>query len=370
MKNGTTPLQSPTQLWLDSEEHTYRLDGQLRIYGHEVDGTQCIPKDGWEPEQIQCIPTQACVEQETHYIDTHTAVYHATRKVNYALDLFFRALSEENGIAWIRTSSSFPRKRTITDIKKIQTAVSNSYDNSPYLSWHLLSCNPTLWHNTDFSSEESTVDYFFGDSSVLEFDFDTLLYDMLDQKELLVGQPAKRKALYKQFEEVVADPLYGEQGVIYQYVIPNTLVNDIAYISKMNGKVDEHNPDALSTLTRLKTKDDLPLNSNTLQVRLLVPKLLDPEIASQLIVHNHVNMTSEVHDQFIKSIQTLAKLTLGQSLEAPLKKDIQPAREEVTSDRLSNALGRNSMFSFKPRQEQSSEPEPSSTEFNSNGYKK
>ncbi len=76
---------------------------------------------------------------------------------------------------------------------------------------------------------------------------------------------------------------------------------------KKYGILDTDNPDALHTLLSLKTPGALVPNHNTLQVRLFVPKLLDPNYAPYLSCKNHMNIDEQFHQDFIKKIQKLAQ---------------------------------------------------------------
>ncbi len=320
----STKYQSPTKLWFTSGRHTMERDGKTIIIGHEKvqiqnhsgetksDYNVFEPTDGWTEEQMQTVPTDAYIEKEREYLDTHVSVCHATQKSNYALDLFCQALSSDvsRKKSWIRTSKLYQNNKdsTIFDIDKVKRQFDehNRVDNTRYFSWHLLSCSPSLWQNTDYDSQESTVDYFFRNSSVTHHAFGSLINEILDNHHLLIDEHEKRQELIQQFNLLVDNNKYGKQGVIYQYLIPHYLVNSIAYISKTNGQPDTQNPDALHTLIQLKTPHTIVPNHDTLQVRLLVPQLLDDDISSKLTVVTHTNINPELLYEFKQAMFELA----------------------------------------------------------------
>ncbi len=309
---------SPTALWIHSENHT-RWDNDCEnftIIGHDKNGNIVEVSDGWKPEHIRKIPTNECIALENQYINTHVSVYHATKKASYALDIFCRELKvlfgEKSNTAWVRCSST-PLTKPIflpcANIEEMKEKMKrdSSIDNSRINAWHLLSCNPSLWHNSDYASEESTVDYFHDNNSVQSPDFEELIFAFLDEINLLKNQTNERNKLIEDFGRIVNNEMYGEQGVIYQYLIPHDLVNKVAYVSEASGKFDEKNPEALSTLLKFKTPGELVSNHDTFQIRLFVPMLLNPNISSHLTIKNYVNMDKEIHQDFIMNIQQLAQ---------------------------------------------------------------
>lgn len=329
---------SPTKAWFEDAEHVYKKEEQEYIWGH-INGTEQVkPEEGWKPEQMNAIPTKACIEQEIKYTNTYVTVYHATKRESYALDLLCRTLNlNKDNICWIRPTRTLPlglkKAETITDIDVIRQKCSQHGDNKAVTSWHLLSCNPTLWHNADYDSMESTVDYFYKNGSVQSHNFKDLIEILLNEHGLLVGHESERKQLYEQFAQLVSDSAYGNQGVIYQYSIPHELVNEIAFISKSNGIWDEANPDALHTLTKLKTPGASTPNHNTLQVRLLVTKLLDPSIAPFIKVENFMNLDAALKKQFENNIQKIAEIALNGPTEKRIVKE-EPRQESYKSSAL------------------------------------
>ncbi len=139
----------------------------------------------------------------------------------------------DNKTAWLRCTSTPPGMR-YTDIEQIKCKMEQRYsiDNTSNNAWHLLSCNPSLWQNSDYDSQESTVDYFYSNVSVTQLDFSHIIHRILDDMNFLINQKSERKLLIENFHKTVANEIYGNQGVIYHYLIPHQLVNDIAYISK------------------------------------------------------------------------------------------------------------------------------------------
>ncbi|MFC7782589.1 SidE phosphodiesterase domain-containing protein [Legionella taurinensis] len=341
---------SATALWIESDEHTYSTEdgtsslkkekesvqeertpfqrsttGHFLIWGHS-DTNKILMKDSWTPQSIQAIPTKPCIEEELQLAETHVSIYHATTKASYALDLFCRELKRlsegANHVAWLRDFHSKPRGRIYTEIEEIKSKMSDgrSVDNSENVSWNLLSCSPSLWQNADFASEESTVDYFYNNSSVTRLNFKTILHDLWDKEGLLVGQNDLRKKLVDDFNELVNDPAFGSQGVIYQFMIPHHLVDEMAYISKENGIYDPSNPSALNTLLKLKTPEQQAPNHHTLQVRLLVSKVINPDIAKSIQVHNHVNMQTSLHDTLKSRVAVMAEMAYSGPTEGVKKK--------------------------------------------------
>lgn len=351
---------SVTALWIESDEHTYSSGkselsffttgqeapsddnmphqskgrGNFLIWGH-AGKEKIILKDSWTHEAIGAIPTYACIEEEQRLSETHVSVYHATTKASYALDLLCRELKRlsegANHVAWLRDFHSKPRGKIYTEVEEIKDKMSDghSIDNSENISWNLLSCSPNLWQNADFASEESTVDYFYNNSSVTKLNFKTIIHDLLDNVGLLVGQEDLRKKLVDDFYELVSSPDFGSQGVIYQFMIPHHLVDEIAYISTQNGIYDQANPSALHTLLQLKTPGREVPNHHRLQVRLLVAKVIDPEIAKSIEVHNHVNMKTELHDTLKSKVAAMAEMAYTGPTEG-VKKKVELKDEKVS----------------------------------------
>lgn len=309
----TQLFTSPTERWIKSEEHAVYDNGLKAIKAHNSQGLHIEVNEGWTEQQLKSIPLEQCIEQEKEYLSTHVSLYHATKKMNYALDLFCRYIQElcegTNHVSWVRSLHSHPGGMKYENIEQIKRAMSqaDTVDTSNHKSWHLLSCNPTLLQNSDYDSDESTIDYFFNNQSVLEHPFYTIFSKLLDNLNSFPGQTEVHQSLYQKLSELVSDGTYGEQGAIYQYLIPHDLLNELAYISKKNGLLDLDNTDALNTLIQLKTTDATVPNHNTLQVRLFVPKLLDTELAKQITVINHLNMTKDLHNQFKQEVFSLAK---------------------------------------------------------------
>lgn len=258
------------------------------------------------------MPYLAVAKNETDVIQTHVSVVHATKPQSYALDRFCRALSDgQENIAWIRTSPicqiGGAKKNMTFDYIKDSAGQTVGGDNTDRRAWHLLSCCPSFWQNTNIASEESTADYFFSKMGVIDHDFSKLINQALDYHKLMTNDQNGRQALVKRFSEITSHPDYNERGVIYQYLIPHELVDEVAYISKQNGVPDPDNPKALDTLKRLKTPGETVVNQDTLQVRLYVPKLLDPNFSKQITVVNHFGMDDKLRQEFDESIVALAK---------------------------------------------------------------
>ncbi|WP_367607806.1 SidE phosphodiesterase domain-containing protein [Legionella sp. W05-934-2] len=310
--------QSPTNMWFQSSEHVYRdTESNIRIWGHSEEGVKVTPKLSWGIEEINTVPTGKCIKHESDHMKDFVSVYHATTKASRALELFCKALapSDEQDITWHRTAREYNGKVTYQDIDTIKCKSSENMDNGEHMAWHLLSCNPTLWHNADYDSQESSVDYYLNNASVTQHDFSTLIFELLDRRGLLVGHHDLRIKLVKEFNELVNNTKFGKQGIIYQYLIPHHLVDQVAYISGKNGKLDAENPSALDTLYALKTPAMQVKNQHTLQVRLFVPKLMDPMIACQLKVVTYSAMASNLENEFNRIIEKLAK----EALEGPTK---------------------------------------------------
>ncbi|RUR19635.1 hypothetical protein ELY21_03290 [Legionella sp. km535] len=311
-------FKSPTQLWIEHEHHTQPdiNSGGFLLKAHNKHGQDTAYVEGWNRKSIDLIPTEQCIDVERQYLDTHVSVYHSTTKASYALDLFCRKLAELNdgskSIAWIRGIKSKPIGKVCESFERMKQIMSQdqALDNSEYNLWHILSCNPSLWQNADYASDESTVDYFYNNSSVTRLDFKCLINNILDQMGLLFGYELERNELYAKFQKLVTDERFGKQGVLYQYLIPHHLVDEIAYISKQNGIVDPENPSALETLVQLKTPGRGVRNQHTLQVRLFVPKLLTPEIAEQLVYKNYLNLAAHLREEFEKTVDDLSVMAV------------------------------------------------------------
>lgn len=315
LKPASVPhFVAPTSSWIASSEHTKPIENGFLIKAHDKTGNESFNvADGWTEEQIATLPIEACIEKEKDNLKTHVTVYHATTKASYAVDLFCRKLKVladgSNHIAWIRDFKSKPKGTQYSNIADIKEKMGNdsTCDNKEGMAWHLLSCNPTLLHNSDFASEESTVDYYFKNHSVINLDFKDLLFTLMDEIGLLVGYDIERNQLFEEFQQIVFDETFGTQGVIYQYSLAHEIVDETVYISRESGRIDEQNPGALATLMQLKTENDNPPNHNTLQVRLFVPNLLQEKYADKIFVHNYVNMDSSLHEKFIDKIDSLAE---------------------------------------------------------------
>ncbi|MBL7479277.1 SidE phosphodiesterase domain-containing protein [Legionella bononiensis] len=320
----------PTQLWIEDEHHTEfdKKSGSFLLKAHDKKGQNIKYADGWDRKSIDMIPTDKCIDIEREYLNTHVSVYHSTTKASYALDLFCRKLIQlkggSNSIVWIRGINSKPSATatacdSIDQIKKIMSQA-NALDNNEYNLWHLLSCNPSLWQNADYASDESSVDYFYNNLSVTQLDFKHLINTILDSMGLLKGQEALREELLAKFNKLITDERFGKQGVLYQYLIPHHLVDEIAYISKQNGIVDSDNPSALETLVQLKAFGGQVPNQYTLQVRLFVPKLLNAKIAEQLVVTNYLNMKDQLREEFEKTVNELSVMAFKGPTQALVEK--------------------------------------------------
>ena len=338
--------ESPTQLWLN------KRTGQV---------------DGWGAEDIAVMPTEKYIKLEQDSIATHVSVCHATMKQNYVLDLFSRALSsdQDRHIAWIRPTSHCPRyitksmaaepvNYTIKDISQVKERLSadvtsssfksGAVDNTAFMAWHLLSCSPSLFQNADVDSMESAADYYFGNGaeSVLKIDFKTALFEILDNRGLLIGASEQRNQLFNIFSAMFnnAEQL-GPQNILYQYLIPHHLVNELLYISGKNGIVDSENGDALSTLCALKTEgsfEQIP-HVDTLQVRLFVPKLLDPNIAKELVVVQHSTLKN--HAIIDRLIYKMVSIAQGRdiALMQAIKQGLSALRDGADEPESKNDIG-------------------------------
>ena len=299
---------SPTKRWYESAEHTYQENLKTKIWAHDLNGLKYFADLEWTNEQVNTVPTAACVKNEVINNADFVTVYHATTKASRALELLCKSLAQpgDEQITWHRISPTNKTVVTITDIESIKARSLTEVDNSRSMQWHLLSCNPTLWHNADYDSQESTVDYFLTDTSVTKLDFSILIIELLDQRGLLIGQDQKRATLVKAFNELINDKKFGSHGVIYQYHIPYHLVDEVAYISRQNGKLDIENPGSLDTLHSLKISGVNIPNQNTMQVRLLVPKLMEIDVANQLKVNIFSGMSEVLEQEFTQIITDLA----------------------------------------------------------------
>ncbi len=289
-------LKAPTESWLEDPKHDASLEAAK-----------------WTMQDREAMPTQACIEQEVAYLHTHVSVYHATTKFSYVLDLFCRELrgllEKPNNTAWIRGFNGVPPGRKYKDLSEIleRQKESQVLDNEANMSWHLLSSNPSLWQNSDVASEESTIDFFHDNNSVIKLNFSELINELLDKEGLLLNQPEDRNEICKRFLELCNNEAFGTKGAIYQYFIPLHLVESTAYISKQNGVFDEENSSALDTLLALKYPEQRVPNHNTLQVRLFVPNLLDERYTEgHIIVKNHLGMDDDLRGAFEKTIRNLA----------------------------------------------------------------
>jgi hypothetical protein len=294
-------LMPPTEIWFNAPNHSQ----------------QTLENKGWAAEEIEAMPTVACMEQETEHLTTHVSVYHATTKSSYALDLFCRELrgllEKSNKTAWIRNFNGTPPGMAYKDLNEllVRQKQTQAIDNTENMSWHLLSTNPSLWQNSDVASEESTIDFFYDNNSVIKLKFTQLINELLDQEGVLLDKSEEREVICKQFLDLCEDSAFGSQGVIYQYLIPLHLVESTAYIAKQNGVYDEENPGALDALLRLKCPEQKLPNHNTLQVRLFVPNLLDERYTEQhIIVQNHLAMSDEKRITFEEGIRKLAKAAI------------------------------------------------------------
>jgi hypothetical protein len=324
---------APTQLWVDSDAHTFRdpLANARWIKAYDsVTRREISVGDHWTQRQMSVIPTELCISLEQEHAQDYVTVYHATTRSSYFLDLLCRKLKlfmddpESANTAgdsyWIRPINSRPpqeRFESVAQMKEIMRSRMTETDNKPNKGWHLLSCSPTLWQNADWDAQESTVHYFFNNSSVLGLKFQELFNTLLDSLHILVDKPDERAAFYEQFKALIADEAsYGVEGAIYQFLIPHDLVDEVAYISEMNGIYDPQNPSALETLTKMKTPGAVVAHQDTLQVRLFVPKLLDPSVSSRIILKNHVNYSPAVAQRLDRALFDLAS-ALSKHVSAP-----------------------------------------------------
>lgn len=279
---------------------------------------------GWSEEDINSLPVDIneLIRVEKEHKDTHIPLYHAHPRYLLA----YRLLSEEilkeantsewhssdiSKITWIRSPLQDPPKNGHRYGSVEEVAIryglfdekSLKGDNSEECSWQLLSCNPSLFQNTNIASEESTADYLFNGMEVSPPDMRKWFDDISLYLEKNIDANKHIKELLDLCNE------YCDSDVLLQILIPNEYVNQIAYISKERGIIDSNNRNAFDTLKSLQNLDTIKSikNYNSLQVRLSTTLMIDPGIGPKIKVVEYGNISK---DPLRMKIREIAKSIL------------------------------------------------------------
>ena len=293
---------SPTQLWL--QRHPEETP------------------PGWTIAQMEALPVDISTLKriELAHAKTHVAVYHAFMDkllpVHWTGEVLMKLMCQHESTTTqdLLTHLSFHRDPF--------TANKNRYHNIPYLkeyiqnnsaldngkvgTFALISCNPSLFQNSDVDAMESTADYLHDAINVAPPDLEELISNMLREQ---LSKHVDSRQITTACEDILELCSNDENSlstskkasVLMQILVPHGFVNEITYISQSNGIPDDDNPNALDTLIRLKSPDaanSVP-NTKSLQVRILSSALQDPNLAP----HLRVKLFSRYTESRVQSIK-------------------------------------------------------------------
>lgn len=284
-------------------------------------------------EYINVLPMKEILSKETELLNTHIPLYTATSKATYLVHSFTKIVMSlayidtvtkrlPTDITWFRNPLTRLPKHIPLDSRTYLLKNDNVLDNKEMAAWNLISCNPSLFTNTLTDAMESTADYWWDDINVscpILKDIVTESFRRLngiDQDKISTNITTLIKELEKTIEL-----LEGEHGVLHQIFIPHEEVNSTVYISKTNGIVDEEHTNSIETLLALQYKSpDSILNYNTMQVRLLAGRFINPNLEADYRTYTYGTFSKEQDENFQKKIRSIIINFLNQHVTV-LNKD-------------------------------------------------
>lgn len=286
--------EAPTRVWLS--QHPNQLP------------------PGWDQDTIDKLPVSIpeIIRIEDEHSKSHVVAYHAFADSllpgHWTGEVLMKALCEHesagirenlNHLSWHRNPFEINKNRG-RDVHNLMEHTTNhpSRDNGDVGRFSLLSCNPSLFQNTDVDAMESTADYLHDAINVAPPNLKEWISGMLHTRFPACENARINKAsddiLHLCTQASNALPTTKKASVLMQVLIPHALVNKLAYISASNGIPDSANPDTLNTLVKLKTPhtNQEVSNARSLQIRLLASTLQDPKVAPHLKVNLFSRYTS------------------------------------------------------------------------------
>lgn len=285
-------------------------------------------------EYIDVLPMKEILSKEAELLNTHIPLYTATSKATYLIHSFTKIVMSlayidtvtkrlPTDITWFRNPLTRLPKHIPSDSRTyLSLKNDNVLDNTEMAAWNLVSCNPSLFTNTLTDAMESTVDYWWDDNNVscprlrdiVTESFRTL--DKINQDKISTDITTLIKELEKTIEL-----LEGEHGVLHQIFIPHEEVNSTVYISKTNGIVDKEHTNPIETLLDLQYKSpDSILNYNTMQVRLLAGRFINPNLEADYRTYTYGKFSKEQDENFQEKIRSIIINFLNQHVTV-LNKD-------------------------------------------------
>lgn len=178
----------------------------------------------------------------------------------------------------------------------------NILDNKTTTAWNLISCNPYLFGNTLTDAMESTVDYWWDDNNVAPPNLEDIINQSLRSLNLCLKDPEKYKELVEKLQKTM-DLIKADHGVLSQIFIPHEEVNNITYIAKANGIEDKEHPNALKSLIDLQYRKTQEIaNYDTLQVRLLAGRLINPDHTADYRMYTYKKFSVDQDAKFHSAI--------------------------------------------------------------------
>jgi hypothetical protein len=203
-------------------------------------------------------------------------------------------------------------------------------DNSDIGKWHMLSCNPSFFQNTNKDAMESTADYLHDNNSVSAPLGAEFFNNILDKAKLLTKPTSKeiRSLLHDELQKAYEAASSDKKGVLWQIFVPHHLVNHVAYVAGKNGEPDSINTNALETLLLLqlqhKTDTELPHNHDELQIRLSTSLMHDPKIGPQLEIKKYGPMPEDKMAEFNQKVSIIATDIIARTLQEQLPEKNNP----------------------------------------------
>lgn len=283
------------------------------------------------------LPVEELIAREREYLSTHIAVYTGMRfdflLLQYFSSELLRVLIPDQPqlaeMCWLRHPfDDQPAKYRWGDIRDFVKSRQLQYpggravidDNSPEQAWFLLSCNPHLFGNTLTDAMESTVDYYYDSIGVINIDIFEKIAEILDSAGLLPNDcltcKEKRRSIFQAMSDALEAirPSTKPGGVLLQILLPQKIVNEVAYITRTNdgsftnGTPASEHLNCLETLLRIRDASypvDKIDNYATLQVRILTSRLIEPN--SGVIIHEVMMPSDAAKNQFRGKMAALAQ---------------------------------------------------------------
>jgi hypothetical protein len=204
-----------------------------------------------------------------------------------------------------------PCKNIVADVPSLLAKThGHIVDNTATFSWQLLSCNPHLFGNVFFNSDESTVDYFFDDKSVMTPIFSEKIHQVLNNVSKNSDVKVKNEEDLINSLERSIELLDENRGILYQMMIPFNEVNLTTYVCQQTGVPDELHPDALQSLISLQYENPKMVdNYESMQTRILAQRWMNPTISADYRTHVYqgIDTTEAQLQKFDQTIESLVQ---------------------------------------------------------------